>query len=94
MAQTPLFLERRSYRRRRVMDAVRLLPLLGFVLWMVPLMWALPEQGSEPLPMSQALRYVFGIWILMVVLGVLLWRAQRQPLVADPPPPADDTPQR
>ena len=33
---SPLFLERRSYRFRRMMDAVRLLPLLVLAFWMVP----------------------------------------------------------
>jgi hypothetical protein len=40
MPDTRLFLERRSYRRRRMMDAVRILPLLCTLLFLVvPLMW-------------------------------------------------------
>ncbi|MFC6584470.1 hypothetical protein [Sulfitobacter aestuariivivens] len=41
--RAPVFLERRRYRARRMMDAVRLLAFLGIALWMVPLMWGCPE---------------------------------------------------
>lgn len=43
----PLFLERRSYRRRRMADAARVLPLLGFVLVLVPILW-LPAESPTP----------------------------------------------
>lgn len=71
----PIFLERKSYRRRRMMDAIRLLPVLGLGLWMVPLMWSLPgPEGTEAAPsMSQALTYIFGIWALVVLVAVGLW---------------------
>ena len=55
-----------------MMDAVRLLPFVGLALWMVPLMWSLPEE--DPVPMSTALRYVFGVWLLMLCAGWALWR--------------------
>ncbi|WP_102107148.1 hypothetical protein [Oceaniglobus roseus] len=35
----PVFLERQTYRRRRLMDAARVLPVLGAVLFMVPMLW-------------------------------------------------------
>ena len=86
MAQTPVFLERRSYRKRRMMDAVRLLPLLGLALWMVPLMWGVPEaQSADVTRMSSALRYVFGIWVSMVVISWVLWRFTRAPQPDDSP---------
>ena len=79
-ARTPLFLERRGYRRRRLRDAVRLLPVLGLALWMVPLMWQTPETGAEPVAMSDALSYVFGVWALLVALALVLWlRTRREP---------------
>ncbi len=78
MARDPVFLERKSYRRRRLLDAVRLLPLLGLALWMVPLMWAVPTtQPSEGVPMSAALYYVFGIWGGVLLAGWALWRRTR-----------------
>ena len=77
MARDPIFLERKSYRRRRLMDAVRLLPLLGLALWMLPLLWSLPQETGEPMPIGAALRYIFGVWILMVLAGWALWRRTR-----------------
>ena len=73
MARDPIFLERKSYRQRRLMDAVRLLPLLGLALWMVPLMWTGPQETGEPTPIGAALRYIFGVWIVMVLAGWALW---------------------
>ncbi len=78
MPDGPVFLERRSYRMRRLMDAIRLLPFLGLVLWMVPLVWPLPETTpTGAIAMSTALKYIFGIWILLITLCWLLWRRTR-----------------
>jgi len=82
---SPLFLARRSYRFRRLMDAVRLLPLAALTFWMVPLLWPVPGEGTlvgeaEPLvSTSQAVRYIFWVWLGMIVLGFVLWqRTARQ----------------
>ena len=84
MARDPVFLERKSYRQRRLMDAVRLLPLLGLALWMVPLMWASSEQTSDPVPIGAALRYIFGVWMFMVLAGwALWWRTKARAPVGD-----------
>ncbi|MBD3662898.1 hypothetical protein H9Q16_03095 [Sulfitobacter sp. TSTF-M16] len=82
--RAPVFLERRRYRARRMMDAVRLLAFLGIALWMVPLMWGVPGDGGAPMPMSAALRYIFGVWVVMVVVGLVLYR--RTPMQADDRP--------
>ncbi len=72
---SPLFLERRSYRFRRMMDAVRVMPLLVLAFWMVPLLWPVPETlDSDGVPVSHAVQYIFGIWLAAIVLGFLLWR--------------------
>ena len=77
---TPLFLERRSYRLRRMMDAVRLLPLLGLGLWMVPLLWSTGGDGVEPVSMSRALMYIFGVWALLIAVTLAFWgRLRRAP---------------
>ncbi|MGC1495090.1 MAG: hypothetical protein WA790_04725 [Sulfitobacter sp.] len=76
MARSPIFLERHGYRLRRMRDAVLFLPLLGLALWMVPLMW--PAQGdTNPMPLSTALQYIFGIWIFLVLSVWALWRRTR-----------------
>ena len=77
-----IFLERQSYRKRRMMDAVRLLPVLGLALWMVPLMWpavdlADRDTSLEAMPTSNALFYLFIVWTSLVVAAWLLWRHTR-----------------
>lgn len=74
----PLFVARATYRSRRRMDAARLLPVLGIVLVLLPLLWS---------PRDDALRdtavdgiYIFAIWALLV--GVAAWLA---PGLGDPP---------
>ena len=69
-----MFLEPRSYRMRRMLDAARLWPLLGLALWMVPLMWPRPESAADPMPMSAALSYLFGVWAVLILGSWLLWR--------------------
>ncbi|GGG81987.1 hypothetical protein GCM10011415_34540 [Salipiger pallidus] len=65
----PVFLERHSYRRRRMVDAVRVLPFIGLVGWLVPLLW--PEaDGGEAVRSSSAILYLFGVWAVLV-LGAL-----------------------
>ena len=91
MARDPVFLERKSYRQRRLMDAVRLLPLLGLALWMVPLLWAVPDEAAEVMPIAAALRYVFGIWILMVLAGWALWWRTRNVATPNISPPDETT---
>ena len=56
---SPVFLERRSYRRRRMQDAQRLLPVLGMLLWMVPVLWPTRDETGH-VTMSAAIYYVFG----------------------------------
>jgi hypothetical protein len=66
----PLFVARQTYRRRRLMDAARLLPLLGLLLWAVPLLWRnAPEDGVAS---SGALIYIFGVWCALVLAAALL----------------------
>ena len=85
MPRPPIFLEKRGYRQRRMMDAVRLLPFLGLMVWMVPLLWPVPEilpgatlEPSEPtIAMSVALRYLFGVWALLILATWALWRRTR-----------------
>jgi hypothetical protein len=63
----PLFLARQTYRRRRLMDALRLLPWLGAFLFGLPLFWSAPATAS-------GLLYLFGAWLLLIVLSFALVR--------------------
>lgn len=70
----PVFLGNDGYRQRRIRDAARMTPVLGAVLWLVPLLWT---RGPEGIRTSQALLYVFGVWAVLIVLAVVLSRLLR-----------------
>ncbi|WP_370044711.1 MULTISPECIES: hypothetical protein [Salipiger] len=65
-----MFLERQSYRRRRVIDAARVLPFIGMLLWVIPLLWR--EDGAVAVRSSSAILYLFGVWILLVAGAAVL----------------------
>lgn len=69
-SRPPIFLERQTYRRRRMMDAARVLPFLGLMLWLIPLLWE--ERGFGAVPSSSAIIYLFGVWALLVIGAVLV----------------------
>jgi len=76
----PLFLARRSYRRRRMMDAARLLPIFGLALWMVPALW---QPASSPAPdTARGAIYLFAVWAVLIVAAALLARGLA-PTLAD-----------
>lgn len=62
----PLFLARAVYRRRRLRDAARLLPVLGFFLLM------LPAFGHRAEAEGRTAVYVFLIWGLLIGIAALL----------------------
>lgn len=71
----PVFLERRNYRRRRMMDAVKIVAILGAILWLIPVIWPNGDDpNTEPMPMSGALSYVFGVWLFLILLSAGLSR--------------------
>ncbi|QFS83803.1 hypothetical protein FIU97_13730 [Roseivivax sp. THAF40] len=69
---SPVFFERRTYRRRRLQDAARILPVIGAFAWLIPLLW--PRGSEDGPPMSQALIYMFTVWVLLIVIGAILSR--------------------
>ena len=72
-----LFLERQSYRRRRLVDVARLLPLLGVLLLLVPLLWPVKGGGSGT-SMSTAITYVFAVWAMLIIGAALFGIAARR----------------
>jgi hypothetical protein len=74
----PMFLERRSYRRRRLGDAARLLPLFGLVLILLPMLWSPDTTGAARLTAWEGV-YLFAVWALLIGVAAILSRA----LVAD-----------
>ena len=69
----PLFLARAVYRQRRLRDAARLLPLVGFFLLMLPLMW------SDAAGAGRTAVYVFSVWALLIGLAAYVAPRLAQP---------------
>lgn len=66
----PIFLGRETYRRRRLIDAVRLLPVAGALFFIGPIL------GSGAGSRSTALGglYIFAVWFGLIVLAAVLGR--------------------
>lgn len=73
----PMFLARRSYRRRRMMDAARLLPVFGAVLVLLPAFWT-PAPGTAATGL-----YLFGLWCVLILAAFLLARGLAPALDAE-----------
>ncbi|MBT8425507.1 MAG: hypothetical protein KJO67_11065 [Silicimonas sp.] len=71
MARPPerLFLERQTYRRRRLGDAAKLLPILGGVLFLLPILWL------DTARTAAGVVYLFTVWGLLIVVVAVLSRA-------------------
>lgn len=65
-----LFLARRSYRLRRMMDAARLLPILGFFVFLMPILWGPAAGGTRPT--AEDAVYLFLVWpaLILAAFGI------------------------
>ncbi len=70
MAQQPLFLERASFRRRRLGDAARVLPVAALLAVLLPVWW-IPAEVS----FAAGAAWFFGLWALLIVAIWALHRA-------------------
>ncbi len=68
-----LFFRNAVYRRNRLIDAARLLPFLGTLLFLMPAFLA----GDSAATARQWL-YLFGAWIVMIVVAGLMARALKR----------------
>lgn len=75
-SRAPLFLQRGSYRKRRLRDAARMLPILGAILVLLPILWS-------PGKTAQADTAVDGIYLFVVWFGLVLVAALMAPGLAD-----------
>lgn len=69
----PLFLARQTYRLRRLMDAARLLPVLGFFLFLLPILWG-PGTSVAHSTVFDGL-YLFLVWPFLILCAFLVSRA-------------------
>jgi hypothetical protein len=68
-ARQPLFLARDSYRKRRLRDGARVLPIFGTVLVLLPLMWP-----AVPQMVLAHWVFVFVLWVVLIGLAAVLAR--------------------
>ena len=68
-----LFVARGAYRRRRMINAVCLLPILGALLFALPLLW-IGADGGAPRT-SHVMLYLFAVWALLVLFSALVTRS-------------------
>lgn len=74
---TPLFLARRGYRQRRLIDAARVLPVFGAILLLMPVLWD-ASGGDPPAPrLAERGAYLFAVWGLLVLGAAVLGRRLR-----------------
>jgi uncharacterized membrane protein len=66
--RAPLFLAREVYRKRRLRDAARLLPLMGTFLLMLPMFW---QQGTRA-SAGHDWTYIFAVWAGLIGLAAAL----------------------
>ncbi|MDO5612824.1 MAG: hypothetical protein Q4G14_06210 [Paracoccus sp. (in: a-proteobacteria)] len=70
MPEGPLFLENTAYRRRRLRDAARVLPVLAFLAVILPV-WLIPGSAS----FAGGTIWFFVLWAALVAAIALLHRA-------------------
>ena len=79
---TPLFLQRASYRQRRLRDAAKLMPVAGIVLWALPIAWS--SETAEGQANSDGLVYVFTVWLLLIGFTAFFASRMRADPLDDP----------
>ena len=74
--KAPIFLARKSYQRRRLRDASRVLPVAGLVLFMIPLFWLQDTETTRGT--ADAMTFVFAVWFVLVVIAALLGKPTQE----------------
>jgi hypothetical protein len=81
-----LFLERRTYRKNRLQDAARLLPVLGMILFFGPVF--ITGEDGQGAGMADWLVYLLITWLGLIAVTMLVSRA----LAEDAPAPHPSAP--
>ncbi len=82
-----MFLAPAGYRRRRLRDAARVLPVFGAVLLLLPVLWAPGDAGRRETAGDGI--YLFFVWLAVIVAAAVLARPLRAE-TEDPAPMAED----
>jgi len=79
--RVPIFLARETYRRRRLIDALRFLPVVGLLLFFAPLVGGAGYLRST----AKSGEYLFVVWFGLIVAAWGLGRLRaRAPGAGDP----------
>ena len=82
----PLFLAPQGYRRRRLHDAARLVPVFGAFLFLLPILWSPADTASRDTAPDGV--YLFAVWAGLIAVAAFLSRR----LSAEETAPEDDPP--
>lgn len=77
----PQFLDIRSYRHKRIVDAAKMLPLIGAGGLVAPFPFFFASIGETGQVVPLAI-YFFGLWLALIVLALVVSRT----LLGDPAP--------
>ncbi len=94
VSRPSLFLERQSYRRRRLSDAARLLPFMGAALFAIPMLWPDSRSAQEGVTLSSAIFYIFTCWAVLIVASLVFGFAAGRMTAQDDSDPETDQWQR
>ena len=61
-----VFLQRNLYRQNRLLDWIRVVPVIGLFLWLLPILWG--REGADATRSSSAIVYVFLVWIALIFI--------------------------
>ena len=86
----PLYLAREGYRRRRLMDAARMLPIAAAFLMALPVLWAPTEAAERDTALNTV--YLFALWLVLIVVAFVLSRGLSRGIASDASAPAPVTP--
>jgi len=81
-ANSPQFLDLRSYRQKRLIDAARMFPVLAVValLFPLPFLFAADAPSANGLPLAI---YLFTVWLVLIVVALILSRRLRDTTSGD-----------
>lgn len=74
-----LFLTRRTYRKNRLQDAARLLPILGMILFFGPVFITDDASLETGTTLADWLVYCFVVWLGLIAVAMLVSRALAEP---------------
>ena len=71
VSEPKLFVEPRNYRARRMVDGLRILPIVGIFLIAMPLFWGV---SKTPIQSSDVMLFVFAVWAILIVINCIMTR--------------------